>query len=249
MILELDCGNSLIKWRVLAESQLVTAQGVVQDSDELLAAVVAEGPLSITFVRVVSVRSEEEVNRLVDLLRLAYKVEVAVAAPARVLAGVVNGYEEYQRLGLDRWLALVAAYKRSSGAVLVIDLGTAITSDFVGTDGFHRGGFICPGLPLMRSQLRTHTRKIRYSDDEGMCVCGSSLPGRSTAEAVERGCLHMVRGFVADQVSLATELLGDFDIYLTGGDAAMVSDLLPRARVCSDLVFAGLALACPYERG
>ena len=59
----------------------------------------------------------------------------------------------------------------------------------------------------------------------------------------------MVRGFVADQVSLATELLGDFDIYLTGGDAVMVSDLLPQARVCSDLVFAGLALACPCERG
>ena len=68
MILELDCGNSLIKWRVLAESQLVTAQGVVQDSDELLAAVVAESPLSITFVRMVSVRSEEEINQLVDLL-------------------------------------------------------------------------------------------------------------------------------------------------------------------------------------
>ena len=79
MILELDCGNSLIKWRVLAESQLVTAQGVVQDSDELLAAVVAEGPLSITFVRMVSVRSEEEINQLVDLLRLAYEVDVDVA--------------------------------------------------------------------------------------------------------------------------------------------------------------------------
>lgn len=249
MILELDCGNSLIKWRVLAESQLVAAQGVVQGSDELLVAVAAEGSLPITYVRMVSVRSEEEINRLVDLLRLACGVEVAVAAPAQVLAGVVNGYEEYQRLGLDRWLALVAAYQRSSGAVLVIDLGTAITSDFVGVDGVHRGGFICPGLPLMRSQLRTHTRKIRYSDDEGLSVFESSLPGRGTAEAVERGCLHMVRAFVVDQVSLALELLGDFDIYLTGGDAALVSDLLPRARVCSDLVFAGLALACPYERG
>lgn len=247
MILELDCGNSLIKWRVLSASQSVIAEGVVLDAGELLAAVAVVNCASIRFVRMVSVRSDLEIAQLVDLLREAYGAEVAVAAPAQVLAGVVNGYEDYERLGLDRWLALVAAYQRSSRAVLVIDLGTAITSDFVGDDGVHRGGFICPGLPLMRSQLRTHTRKIRYDDEVGLMVRGSALPGRSTAEAVERGCLHMVRGFVEDQISLAAELLGSFDVYLTGGDANLVSDMLPQARVCADLVFAGLALACPFE--
>lgn len=247
MILELDCGNSLIKWRVLSASQSMIAEGVVQGSGELLGAVAVVECAQIHFVRMVSVRSDVEVAQLVDLLREAYGVVVAVAAPAQVLAGVANGYEDYERLGLDRWLALVAAYQRSSRAVLVIDLGTAITSDFVGDDGSHRGGFICPGLPLMRGQLRTHTRKIRYGDEEGLLVRGSILPGRSTAEAVERGCLHMVRGFVGDQVALATELLGEFDVYLTGGDADLVADLLPQARVCADLVFAGLALACPFE--
>lgn len=247
MILELDCGNSLIKWRVLSATQSMIADGVVQDSGELLAAVVAEQCAPIHFVRMVSVRSDLEIAQLVDLLRDAYAAKVAVAAPAQVLAGVANGYEDYERLGLDRWLALVAAYQRSSKSVLVIDLGTAITSDFVDDDGVHRGGFICPGLPLMRGQLRTHTRKIRYGDEEGLLVRGSILPGRSTAEAVERGCLRMVRGFVEDQVSLATELLGEFDVYLTGGDANLVADLLPQARVCADLVFAGLALACPFE--
>lgn len=33
-------------------------------------------------------------------------------------------------------------------------------------------------------------------------------------------------------------------MYLTGGDAALVSEVLPRAHLVSDLVFVGLALAC-----
>ena len=53
-------------------------------------------------------------------------------------------------------------------------------------------------------------------------------------------------GFARAQVELARERLGgDFTVYLTGGDAALVSEVLPRARLVSDLVFVGLALACP----
>ena len=56
----------------------------------------------------------------------------------------------------------------------------------------------------------------------------------------------MLRGFALAQVELARERWGeDFTVYLTGGDAALVSEVLPRARLVSDLVFVGLALACP----
>ena len=72
------------------------------------------------------------------------------------------------------------------------------------------------------------------------------LPGRSTIEAVERGCLLMLRGFVQTQLELARDYWGrDFDVFLTGGDASLVSNMLPGARVMPDLVFVGLALACP----
>src|SRR3546814_4187176 len=81
-----------------------------------------------------------------------------------LMAGVRNGYDDYGRLGLDRWLALLGGFHLASGACLVLDFGTAVTADFVAADGEHLGGFICPGMPLMRNQLRTHTRRIRYDD-------------------------------------------------------------------------------------
>jgi type III pantothenate kinase len=164
------------------------------------------------------------------------------------LAGVRNGYDEYERLGLDRWLAVVGAYQLEQGACVVLDLGTAVTSDFVTRDGEHLGGYICPGLPLMRNQLRTHTRRIRYDDAAAELAMRSIRPGRSTVEAVERGCALMLRGFVLTQVELARDCLGDgFGVYLTGGDAGLVREVLPQARMVSDLVFIGLAQACPLS--
>ena len=52
------------------------------------------------------------------------------------------------------------------------------------------------------------------------------------------------------QGAQARELLGnDFMVFLTGGDAALVADVLPEARAVADLVFIGLGLACPIKRG
>ena len=71
-------------------------------------------------------------------------------------------------------------------------------------------------------------------------------PGRTTVEAVERGCLLMMRGFVLTQLELAREYWGeDFEVFLTGGDASLVRDMVPDARVVQDLVFVGLAVVCP----
>jgi type III pantothenate kinase len=247
MILELDCGNSFIKWRLLDEHLSSVGWGVV-DNDEALVEVLEQREVVLRHCRMVSVRNDEETAALVARIASSFSVECRVAAPATELAGVRNGYEHHERLGLDRWVAVVGAYGLSQRACLVIDLGTAVTSDFVSAGGEHLGGFICPGVPLMRTQLRTHTRRTRYDALEAAQALKDIAPGRSTAEAVERGCLLMLRGFVAGQVEMAREFwLEDFDVFLTGGDASLVVEAAPGARVVPDLVFLGLAIACPIE--
>lgn len=247
MILELDCGNSLIKWRVLGVDAGIHSGGIVESAGDLLSAIANVGCGQLDACRLVSVRSDIETRELVASIEQAFAVPVLSAAPQRMLGGVRNGYEEHLRLGLDRWLALVGAYQLSAGSnCLILDLGTAVTSDFVAASGEHLGGYICPGVPLMRSQLRTHTRRIRYDDAAAEVAQASLAPGRSTVEAVERGCSLMLRGFVLTQLEMARERWGDdFAVYLTGGDASLVRQILPGAHLVSDLVFIGLALACP----
>ncbi|WP_263264646.1 pantothenate kinase [Pseudomonas sp. RIT-PI-S] len=246
MILELDCGNSFIKWRVISAVSQVRAGGVVGSDEELLAHLAAHPALHPTQCRLVSVRSEEETARLTEALKASFSLNSEVARPAKVQAGVTNGYDDYQRLGLDRWVAVLGAYKLAARACVVIDLGTAVTSDFVSAQGIHLGGFICPGLSLMRNQLRTHTRRIRYDDYSAEQAKLTLLPGHSTVEAVERGCVLMLRGFVSTQLEHAAACWGhDYSLFLTGGDAALISEAFPQAQIVPDLVFQGLAIACP----
>ena len=68
---------------------------------------------------------------------------------------VKNGYREPSSLGVDRWMVVLAAYHRCSGTALVIDLGTAITLDYIRSDGQHLGGYIVPGTHLSQRALLT----------------------------------------------------------------------------------------------
>ncbi|WP_165668328.1 pantothenate kinase [Metapseudomonas otitidis] len=249
MILELDCGNSFIKWRVIgADDGVSRISGVAPDSAALIGAINEFDCARIQRCRLVSVRSEEETSSLLLALEQALHTKPLLASPSKMLAGVGNGYQDFQKLGLDRWLAVLGAYHTSKKASLVLDLGTAVTADFVTSGGEHLGGYICPGVPLMRSQLRTHTRRIRYDDETAARAIEDMRPGRSTAEAVERGCLLMLKGFVRMQLDLAHQQLGDdIAVFLTGGDAALVKEDIPSARLAPDLVFSGLAIACPLD--
>lgn len=249
MILELDCGNSFIKWRVISRdgSQRLFA-GVVESDSALFDSLAAAPELHVSHCRLVSVRSDAETEQLVARLYELLGVEAVCAQSASQVGAVCNGYEDYRRLGLDRWLAVLGAYHLGQCACLVVDLGTAVTADFISADGLHQGGFICPGLPLMRDQLSTHTRRIRYDRQVALAALQELEPGRSTAEAVERGCVLMLRGFVAEQLLQAQARFPEgFEVFLTGGDADLVRDVVPGAQVVTDLVFVGLAIACPLS--
>ncbi|EIK51132.1 pantothenate kinase [Stutzerimonas stutzeri TS44] len=245
MILELDCGNSLIKWRALqAGSDTPLESGVVASLSELLDGVSSYSK-HLVRGRLVSVRGEVETKRLCSSLERSLNISISCAHPSRELAGVINGYDDYACLGLDRWLAVVAAYNMKRRAALVLDLGTAVTADLVNDAGVHLGGYIAPGMPLLRHQLQTHTRRVRYDSLEAESAAREFAPGRSTAEAVERGCLMMLRSFVKTQIDCARATLGDDVILLaTGGDAVLIADT-PAVLHVQDLVFRGLAVACP----
>jgi len=248
MIIELDCGNSFIKWRVVSEFSQVLLGGVAESTDELFSALGnARARYELRYCRMVSVRTDEETACLEAFLSQQLGLQVLTARSTLCMGGVRNGYSDPDRLGVDRWMAIVAARHLSNKACLVLDLGTAVTADFVAADGEHKGGFICPGLPLLRSQLRSHTRRIRYDGAvTGDFTRERLVPGRSTADAVEHGCVWMLKGFACAQAELAATYWGDdYDVFLTGGDAAVAVDVLPHARVVPDLIFIGLAITCP----
>ncbi len=240
MILELDVGNSRIKWRLLAQDSLVpSSAGHVPGIAELQR--VQELDAVIAQARMCSVRAPEVNRQIEDWVRARWGIEIEQARVTRSCGGVTNQYEDVSRLGIDRWLAMLAAYRRAQGACIVIDSGTAFTLDLVDEQGLHLGGYILPGLRLMRDSLEENTG-IRLSKDYS---CNSQELGHSTDAAVFNGA---VAALLATIKQLSQSLRSDkgTKIYFAGGDAELLHGLagIKNSEIVLSLVFEGLDVAC-----
>ncbi len=245
MILELDIGNTRTKWRVVDGIGTVIARGVAEHLQQLLDDTV--GALHMERVRIACVRPGDYLEKLVRELELHRRLPVAIARVLRHWQGVKVAYPDLSKLGVDRWLAMLAAYRQSGKAVIVVDCGTAMTVDLLNDIGDHLGGYIVPGLSLASAALPGATA-IRL---EGVPHWGTE-PGNCTEEAIYHGVMVMLTGLLEKVV--AHQSLGVADgkvpvIYLTGGDAPLIRRFLNLERVeihdSPELVFDGLAVALP----
>lgn len=241
MILELDVGNSRIKWRVLLDDGQAGPVSHAADNAELEYQL-ASRKKKYRACRVCMVRSAQaRADQIRTLLARHVDGVIVFAQSSPELAGVQNAYPDPRQLGIDRWLALVAAYNLVLGSCIVIDAGTAVTADFVSHDGHHLGGMIAPGYRLLEGFL-VHSTGLRSERDT--IVSG---PQNNTADCLLAGMNCMMQGFVRQVCDEGVRLLGgEPDILLTGGDAPMAAAALSLPhKIVDDLVFKGLALACP----
>ena len=121
-------------------------------------------------------------------------------------------------MGVDRLAAALAAHSRS-GAAVVLDLGTAITVDWVDAAGVFQGGAIVPGRGLAAAAL-AHGTHLLPEVAPGRVDEPLHLPGRDTEQAIRHGLdvgmVALVEGLVAD---LLLEAGPGPALWLTGGDA------------------------------
>lgn len=245
MILEMDYGNTRLKWRLLASNTTdCIAYGAVTSIVELVPAVQEYIKDSLKFCRVCSVRSPLDNNRLSELVRQCFQLEPMYAVATQQLAGVVNGYVDASKLGVDRWLAIVAAYSDIKKACLVFDCGTALTVDYIDAEGVHLGGCIAPGLQMMTTALSANAQQLAEIA-VGQTVKESAC-GRNTQAAISAGVSGMIRGFIKEQLLYAASVLDvDFQVVCTGGDRLFAFSA-EEAVLDGALVFKGLAIACPF---
>lgn len=156
-------------------------------------------------------------------------VYAAVTAGVR---GVQPVYKDLSALGVDRWLAMIAARELSGGeGCVVIGAGSALTVDVLAADGRHLGGWIAPGLKLLSRSLG---RSVQFAKDpsnlpdfsESLTSTQSVAFGSSTVSCVEGGVLAMVRGIVHQAVQSAGEQIQSPGYYIAGGDASVIEAML-----------------------
>ncbi len=163
----------------------------------------------------------------------------------RDLLGLSCGYRDRAQLGVDRWFAMLGAWRRHRGALCVVDLGTAGTADLIDANGQHLGGCIFAGVDTQRQALAAGTAQLPATDrrpesvftdtTESAIAAGTAL---SVAATVERACAEA-------QNRVGGELL----CCLTGGGVEAVLPLM-RHKVVHEplLVLDGIAAAWTAER-
>jgi type III pantothenate kinase len=254
MKLLVDIGNTSVKWALLDP-----AAGAGSDEPRHFGAARHGGGLpldllaiwdeldGVTRVTAAGVGPESVKDAVRHVCAARWASQPAWVETRAESDGVRIAYREPARLGVDRFLALIAAHRAARGTdhagrpSLIIDAGTAITYDLLLANGTHLGGLILPGLGMMRDSLLAGTQippqasadaEVPWADD--------------TAAAIAAGGLHAA-GALAERLY---QQLRDVDagagreprLWLTGGDAERLASVIgPPVDQVPDLVLRGLA--------
>ena len=214
-LLLLDVGNSRLKWASAAASGLGLGEGgAIEHGGNPAAAVATIGIAKADAIWIANVTGAALGDKLAGVLKTSFGVAPRFAGVQAAYAGLRVAYAEPQRLGIDRWLALLAAWTETRGAACVVSAGTALTFDAVDATGQHVGGVIAPGLLTMQQAVLGVTR----FPATGPAQIYSEGLGADTDACVRQGALHAAAGMVERLAGRYAS--GSAQRLITGGDAA-----------------------------
>lgn len=234
MILALDAGNSRIKWGMWQDRGFI-AQGSIATRD-------AAGLFDVLHVHA---QPDAVIGSNVAGADVAANVERALQPckrPVRWIAsqaaqcGVASHYAAPEKLGTDRWAALIGAHRRGLGASIVVDAGTAVTIDALTAQGEFLGGLIVPGIELMAQALARGTAGLPL--EQG----GYEDFPRTTANAIHSGAVQAIVGAIERVAhALQARVHAEASVILCGGAAPALAPRLAQPSVLAPaLVLEGL---------
>lgn len=231
-----DLGNSRLKFAEAGDGSAGELRHVDHDGNGFADGWEQRLPARFDTAWIASVGAPALATALIDALSARCR-RLSFARTQRSFGGVHVAYAEPARLGVDRFLALLAAQARADGPSLVVGVGTALTIDLIDAGGVHRGGRIAPSPTLMRESL--HARAPQLPARGGRYVPFAD----ETASALASGCEGAALALVAQSAQAAGAMLGTAPrVLLHGGGASALLPALGDATLAPALVLEGLAL-------
>ncbi len=240
----IDAGNTRLKWGVLRDGEVHETGHILQVelADRGIGCLVSRLPRNVDTVLVSNVAGQRFATRLAGVLSAHCGCDVRFARTEARACGLTNAYHDARLMGVDRWVAMIGAWRQLQCDVLVVDAGTAVTIDAVTKEGQHLGGQILPGLALMAGALGTSTSDIpEVRPGEWSAPDGMGIFGCSTEAAVTSGAVNAIVGAVDRAVRVLRSNNYEPITVLTGGNAsAMLHALADEPLYRPNLVLAGL---------
>ncbi len=180
------------------------------------------------------------------IIKTLEKVDYHIIFSSSTPIPIENLYKSPQTLGSDRLAGAIGAnFLFPNTNLLIIDIGTAITYDFVSEKNQYLGGNISPGPHLRFKALNTFTARLP--------LVQASYPqnfiGQNTREAILNGVIlgivHEIQGFIQE----AEKNFNKLKPILTGGYADFFGKILKNSIFVEiNLVPIGLHRVLEYNK-
>jgi type III pantothenate kinase len=242
--LAIDVGNTRLKWALYSAPK--PGAGLLGHGAVFLEAIddLAETPwrgLPAPTSMLGSIVAGEGIRRRTEAQLEVWDVEPRWVVSSAAAGGVTNGYDHPNRLGVDRWVALIGARQRilergPPRPVLVVMVGTAVTVDALDTSGHFLGGLILPGFGLMLRALEMGTAGLKAPTGEAV-----DFP-TNTSDALMSGGADAIAGAVDRMHRKLEKRCGEKPALMMSGGAAVkllsITDL--HVEMVETLIFDGL---------
>ena len=215
----LDIGNSAIKWRT-TESNVYSKR-----VDEFLLK-------SLPQAEKAWVSAVANLHIIHDLE--AYFDEVYLLNTQDKFNNLKISYDDPSSLGSDRFFAMLGAMERfPNKALLIIDIGSAMTFDVINEDGYHQGGLIMPALGVLRKSFSKFETTDVSTNVDGLA--------NNTKDAWKSGTQVMLLSSINDQIEKFNEMFSDGIVTICGGLVHEIKNELPESvQIFDNLVLDGL---------
>ncbi len=211
----IDIGNSFIKLSVFKENKILhLLKFEKSNTDELINKInylKNKFPEKINSV----LSSVSDINLDLEFF-LTEISELYINLNDRPDIPIKNLYKTPETLGTDRIAAVVGANNIFPNRnILIFDIGTAMTIDFVNSDNIYEGGNISPGILMRFKALNTFTKKLPLIKP---CKYSEILIGKSTKEAILAGVQNGIFFEINGYIDSYRRKYNNLKIIFTGGD-------------------------------
>jgi len=250
MLLAINIGNTGVTMGVFEKFTLVSPHTAsvadIEDVIERVRTLIGPFKAQIETVAIASV-NPAVLNEIDASLRKTGIAPLVIGADIAI--PIDNLSDEPQKVGADRLLNALAAFKRFRRPVMIVDVGTATTIDVVDRDGRFLGGAIMPGPRAALDSMHRSTAGLPHIKmDEAMkSLTGSNgLPeiAKNTRDAMIAGVGWSLIGAIEALRAIYEKSVGPLSAVGTGGVIRFIPDNLDIfSAVMPHLTIEGIALS------
>ncbi len=210
MNLAIDIGNTFLKAGLFEDEKLVKSiRTYDMNYQRLLSFAVKYGTRNII---VSSVRK----NHPFGTSRFKKHFQSVTELNEKTPLPITNKYQTPETLGKDRIAGAVGAYTIfPSNDVLFVDMGSAVTIDFIDKEGNYRGGNISPGMNMRYKALNSFTNQLPLVKRKNKEI----TLGKTTEEAIQAGVENGLKFEIESYIESFTQKYPGLKTIITGGDA------------------------------